>query len=73
MKSWITPETIELNITSTEHSWCGKHLDGGYLGDGTISGHQTNNSDACVKEVTDIFGHTHKCSICANELPEMGS
>lgn len=51
MKSWITPETIELNITSTEHRILGNHLDGGYVGDGVISGHQTFNEDKCVGKV----------------------
>lgn len=73
MKSWITPETVELNISSTEHSSCGKHLDGGYLGDGQLSGHHAQGADSCVKEFTTWWGEKKVCDICGNELPEMGS
>lgn len=39
MKQWIKPEVQELNMTSTEHQWTGIYRDGGYIGDGEISGH----------------------------------
>lgn len=39
MKKWNTPEINELSIKETEHNWTGIYRDGGYIGDGEISGH----------------------------------
>lgn len=39
MKTWKTPEIEEIKISTTEHNWCGIFHDGGYIGDGIISGH----------------------------------
>ena len=39
MKAWNRPEITELNISETAHNWFGNSRDGGYLGDGQISGH----------------------------------
>lgn len=39
MKKWETPSIAELDISKTEHRWTGIYSDGGYIGDGTISGH----------------------------------
>lgn len=39
MKTWKTPEITELNINETAHRWTGIYHDGGYIGDGVISGH----------------------------------
>ena len=39
MKKWNNPEIVALDLSSTEHQWfpsCSR--DGGYLGDGKISG-----------------------------------
>lgn len=39
MKKWETPVIEELNINETAHNWCIEpKWDGGYLGDGEISG-----------------------------------
>ena len=73
MKTWITPEAVKLNVSYTEHSWSGEHLDGGYIGDLQVSGHQAQGADSCVKEFTTWWGDKKVCNICANELPEMGS
>jgi len=39
MKKWNAPELAELSIESTEQNWTGIYRDGGYIGDGIISGH----------------------------------
>lgn len=39
MKKWNTPVVDELNINETAHNWTGIYRDGGYIGDGEISGH----------------------------------
>ena len=39
MKKWQQPEIKTLDITDTAHSWMGIYRDGGYIGDGEISGH----------------------------------
>lgn len=39
MKNWENPEVVELSIGNTEHKWTGIYRDGGYIGDGVISGH----------------------------------
>lgn len=39
MKKWNAPEITELNISETAHNWFGIYRDGGYIGDGEISGH----------------------------------
>lgn len=41
MKNWDKPEVEELQISETAHGWTGIYRDGGYLGDGEISGHLT--------------------------------
>lgn len=41
MKTWINAEVIELEINKTEYHWTGIYKDGGYVGDGIISGHLT--------------------------------
>ena len=41
MSKWVKPEINELNISNTEHDWTGMHWDGGYIGDGVVSGHLT--------------------------------
>ena len=38
-KMWQTPVISELNISETAHRWTGIYRDGGYVGDGEISGH----------------------------------
>ena len=39
MKNWNSPEIVELNVNDTEHQWeFSWEWDGGYLGDGKISG-----------------------------------
>lgn len=39
MSKWNKPEIVELGIEKTEHNWTGIYGDGGYIGDGVISGH----------------------------------
>ena len=39
MKKWQTPTIQALDINRTEHNWTGIYKDGGYIGDGIISGH----------------------------------
>ena len=39
MKKWNAPSVEELNINETAHNWRGNSWDGGYIGDGQISGH----------------------------------
>ncbi len=39
MKKWNAPSVEELNINETAHNWTGIYRDGGYIGDGEISGH----------------------------------
>lgn len=39
MKTWNKPEIEELNVQETAHNWIGIYSDGGYVGDGVISGH----------------------------------
>ena len=39
MKTWTNAELIQLEISKTEHKWTGIYRDGGYIGDGEISGH----------------------------------
>lgn len=39
MKKWNAPSVEELNINETAHNWTGIYRDGGYIGDGIISGH----------------------------------
>lgn len=41
MKKWENPSVEELTLTATEHNWTGIYRDGGYIGDGEISGHAT--------------------------------
>ncbi len=39
MKKWENPSVEELTLAETEHNWFGIYRDGGYIGDGIISGH----------------------------------
>lgn len=39
MKKWTNPEVKKLDLKKTEHKWTGVYRDGGYIGDGEISGH----------------------------------
>ncbi len=41
MKNWARPEIETLGMDKTEHNWIGLYKDGGYVGDGEISGHLT--------------------------------
>lgn len=38
-KTWEMPSVEEVSISKTEHKWTGIYRDGGYIGDGIISGH----------------------------------
>lgn len=39
MKKWEAAEMTALSINETEHNWIGLDRDGGYIGDGIVSGH----------------------------------
>ena len=39
MKKWNAPSVEELNINETAHNLLGNSWDGGYIGDGVLSGH----------------------------------
>lgn len=39
MKTWNTPVIESLEVAETAHRWTGIYKDGGYIGDGIISGH----------------------------------
>ena len=39
MKTWNTPKLETLDLNQTEHNWTGIYKDGGYIGDGQVSGH----------------------------------
>lgn len=39
MKNWERPIVEEISISETAHKWTGRYQDGGYVGDGVISGH----------------------------------
>ena len=41
MMKWVKPSVEEININETAHNWTGIYRDGGYIGDGEISGHLT--------------------------------
>lgn len=41
MKKWNAPVVEELNINETAYWLVGKYNDGGYVGDGILSGHST--------------------------------
>ena len=41
MKKWNKPEIEAVDIKETAHGWTGLFRDGGYLGDGELSGHLT--------------------------------
>lgn len=41
MKTWMNPSVEEISLSNTEHGWTGIHRDGGFFGDGVISGHLT--------------------------------
>lgn len=41
MKKWIKPELTSLDLRETAYNWTGKYRDGGYIGDGILSGHLT--------------------------------
>lgn len=38
-KTWEKAEMIGLSLQETAHNWTGIYKDGGYIGDGIISGH----------------------------------
>lgn len=52
MKKWNTPVVEELKITETAHDLFGIYRDGGYIGDGQISGHLSWTKPAQPTEPT---------------------
>lgn len=45
MKQWQEAKLQQLDIEETAHNWIGIYRDGGYIGDGEISGHLTWEKD----------------------------
>lgn len=45
MKQWQEAKLQQLDIEKTAHNWTGIYRDGGYIGDGEISGHLTWEKD----------------------------
>ena len=45
MKQWQEAKLQQLDIEETAHNWPGIYRDGGYIGDGEISGHLTWEKD----------------------------
>ena len=64
MKKWNTPALEEVAINETAHNWTGIYRDGGYIGDGIVSGHLSWNKDSgCSSESTEstetiIYSHS---------------
>lgn len=52
MKNWNTPEVAELDVKETAHNWTGCYKDGGYVGDGVISGHLSWDKPETTPEPT---------------------
>lgn len=50
MKKWNAPSVEELNINETAHNVFGNSRDGGYIGDGQISGHLEWNNPGVKPE-----------------------
>lgn len=38
-KRWETPSITTLDVSNTAYNWVGIYRDGGYIGDGIVSGH----------------------------------
>ena len=54
MKKWEAAEMTALSINETEHKWLGVYRDGGYIGDGIVSGHLScTDPDKKPSESTD--------------------
>lgn len=54
MKKWNAPSVEELNINETAHNLLGNSWDGGYIGDGVLSGHLGwGNSEGKPKDSKD--------------------
>jgi len=47
MKNWNTPAIESLEVAETAHDWFGYYKDGGYIGDGQISGHLQKEKPEC--------------------------
>lgn len=54
MKNWIKAELLELNINKTEYRLFGFYADGGYIGDGMISGHLTFDKPDDPEELDEL-------------------
>ena len=55
MAKWEKPELETLDITETAHKWLGRYSDGGYIGDGVLSGHSTNEKPSEKPAESDDF------------------
>ena len=54
MKTWATPVVEELSVKETAHNWTGIYRDGGYIGDGVISGHLSWTKPTEKPEATNV-------------------
>lgn len=51
MKEWNMPELIELLISETGYHLFGNSQDGGYVGDGILSGHlEWDKNNSCIPD-----------------------
>ena len=64
MKVWENAEMRELNISETAYSCSGGNFDGGYIGDGILSGH-LSDKDCGYGKPDNIFE-----AIIGNGTPE---
>ena len=53
MKTWNTPTLETLDLNQTEYEWIGVYRDGGYVGDGEVSGHLTFDKPTPTPTPTD--------------------
>ena len=52
-KNWVKPGFVSLDIKETSHNWIGIYRDGGYIGDGEISGHLSWTKEEKEEEKTE--------------------
>lgn len=67
MKIWSNAELEELKINETAYNFSGSYNDGGYIGDGMLSGHQASSDQghgkvSSFKEL--VCGHNPNTCDC---------
>ena len=53
MKNWERPIVEEISISETAYNWLGVYHDGGYVGDGIVSGHLSFDKPSTDNPPTD--------------------